>query len=405
MKVTIRPSQLNGTVAAPPSKSMAHRYLICAGLARSGVSLIHGIELSEDVLATIDCLRALGAEITVSPAGSGLCDLTVRGTDPLHAAPATLNCRESGSTLRFFVPLCALSGSRMALTGSERLMQRPLSVYEDIFSSRGVSLEPGITVEGRLTSGEYTMDGSVSSQFISGMLFTLPLLEGDSVLRLTPPVESRPYIDMTIESLAAFGVTATWQDDATILIPGGQHYEPREAAVPGDWSNAAFFLAMGLDVTGLDRASLQGDKIIEQYLENLRACGEGAAGSVPELNIRDCPDLGPLLMAYAALNHGCRLTGTARLRIKESDRGAAMQEELAKFGVKADIEDNSITVGSGVHAPSEVLCGHNDHRIVMALSVMCLETGGTIDGAEAVRKSFPAYFDRLAELGADFVTD
>ena len=514
MKVTITPSTPYGTVAAPPSKSMVHRYLICAGLAQctetSGSSApsaenslphtaaaasfsgnfakstIRGIELSEDVQATIDCLRALGAEVTVyrsyessvsgsnerssisgaevtvyrsyegSVSGSngrssisgadqytdnvdipipgacqrtGLVDLSISGADPRLARPAVLNCRESGSTLRFFVPVCALSGQQMTLTGSERLMQRPLSVYEDIFAEGSVTIthkctsgedtSSSIGVSGQLSPGEYIMDGNVSSQFISGMLFALPLLDHSSVLKLKPPVESRPYIDMTIASLAAYGVRVSWQDDRTIIIPGGQHYMPQTLTVPGDWSNAAFFLAMGVDVTGLDRSSLQGDKIIEAYLRRLRVSAsepnsqalpvldiadcpdnESSIQALPVLDIADCPDLGPLLMAFAALNHGCILTGTARLRIKESDRGAAMKEELAKFGVSVTIDDNSITVGAGARAPSEILNGHNDHRIVMALTVMCLHTGGTIEGAEAVNKSFPAFFSTLASLGA-----
>jgi 3-phosphoshikimate 1-carboxyvinyltransferase len=244
------------------------------------------------------------------------------------------------------------------------------------------------------------MDGSISSQFISGMLFALPFVNRCSVINLIPPVESRPYIDMTISALGTFGITAEWErnsrGDAAISIPGGQTCRPSDVRVEGDWSNAAFLLAMGYDVTGLRHDSLQGDKICVDYF---RALEESCA----ELDISSCPDLGPVLMAYAALHNGCRLTGTRRLSIKESDRGSAMKKELAKFGVNVEISDNSIVVGNGVSTPKDVLYGHNDHRIVMALAVICVQTGGAIDGAQAVNKSFPDFFDRLSETGTKII--
>jgi 3-phosphoshikimate 1-carboxyvinyltransferase len=305
------------------------------------------------------------------------------------------------------IPLAALSGNEMTMTVSDRLMQRPLSVYEDIFRREKIRLEKDcrndvnrITVEGAPNGGTYNMDGSISSQFISGMLFALPLVNRCSMINLIPPVESRPYIDMTISALGTFGITAEWErnsrGDAAISIPGGQTCRPPDVRVEGDWSNAAFLLAMGYDVTGLRHDSLQGDKICVDYF---RALEEGCA----ELDISSCPDLGPVLMAYAALHNGCRLTGTRRLSIKESDRGSAMKKELAKFGVNVEISDNSIVVGNGVSTPKDVLYGHNDHRIVMALAVICVQTGGAIDGAQAVNKSFPDFFDRLSETGTKII--
>jgi 3-phosphoshikimate 1-carboxyvinyltransferase len=226
---------------------------------------------------------------------------------------------------------------------------------------------------------------------VSGLLFALPTLEGDSVIRLRPPVESRSYIDMTMAALRAFGVETSWLDRVTIAVPGRQVYAWRSAVtVEGDWSNAAFFLALGLDVTGLDPESLQGDRVCTEYFAALR---RGPA----ELDIADCPDLGPVLMAYAAAHRGGVFTGTRRLRMKESDRGWAMAEELAKFGIRVDVEENRIAVSGGLHAPTETLDGHNDHRIVMSLAVLCTRTGGTIAGAEAVKKSFPDFFERLQD--------
>lgn len=392
--------------------------LICAGLA-DGISTIREIALSEDILATIDCLRAFGAEITevnelpVCGSQGSFADfrkaepcsrtvsLRVKGTDPRKAAYSVLGCRESGSTLRFMIPLAVLSGNEMLFSASDRLTERPLTVYEELFRVKRIrdGSTTGILVSGKVTGGEYVVDGSISSQFISGMLFALPLTGRDSMIKLLPPVESRPYIDMTISALRTFGVYAEWQCTdkiASVSVPGGQSYTAADVCVEGDWSNAAFFIAMGHDVTGLRSDSLQGDRICTKYFRALEA------GS-PQLDISACPDLGPVLMAFAAMHNGCTLIGTRRLRIKESDRGSAMKEELAKFGVHVEISENSIDVGCGLTAPSEMLYGHNDHRVVMALAVICALTGGTIDGAEAVNKSFPDFFDRLAGTGTTII--
>ena len=432
MNVTIMPSKPSGPVQAPPGKSMAHRLLIAAGLSR-GRSTVRGIELSEDVLATIDCLRALGAQVEISgqeeeepreQTGAAQAEnpgaqvsrmpsaqektIRVCGTDLFRAGQACLPCRESGSTLRFFAPLCMLTGQKMRLEGSPTLLSRPLSVYEEIAEKQGGLFrkeDRAVLVEGPLQAGEYALDGNISSQFVTGLLFALPLLDGDSILSLRPPVESRSYIDMTMDALRQFGVRAAWEDGTRIRIPGGQTYQPRDVRVEGDWSNAAFFLAMGLPVTGLNRDSLQGDRVCEAYFSTLEKAGS-APGEDPEgLSLADCPDLGPVLFAFAAMHHGGRFTDTRRLRIKESDRGKAMQEELRKFGINVEIRENEILVGCGIHAPEEPLCGHNDHRIVMALAVLCTRTGGTICGAQAVRKSFPDFFQRLAAAGVELRTE
>jgi 3-phosphoshikimate 1-carboxyvinyltransferase len=283
----------------------------------------------------------------------------------------------------------------MQLKGSPRLLSRPLSVYEEIAEKQGLTFErgpEGLTVCGRLKPGTFPVEGGISSQFISGLLFALPLLEEDSRIELIPPVESRSYIAMTREALRRFGVRTEQEGENTLLIPGRQRCTARTETVEGDWSNAAFFLAMGLDTEGLEEDSLQGDRVCREYF---RALEQGRA----ELDLSDCPDLGPVLFAFAALHHGGVFTGTRRLRLKESDRGEAMKQELAKFGIKMAVEEDRITVGCGVRPPEEELCGHNDHRIVMALSVLCVQTGGTIRGAEAVAKSFPDYFTQLKNTG------
>ena len=397
MELDIRAGRASGIVKAPPSKSAAHRLLLCAGLSR-GVSVVRNVAYSEDILATLDVLRALGAKVYTDG------DFVfIKGADIRNTACADeISCRESGSTLRFCIPLCLLSGNTFSFTGKGRLLQRPQSVYEDLCRKQGLRFdcsEAGITLAGPLRAGDFEIPGDISSQFISGLLFALPLLNGSSTLRLLPPVESRSYIDITRAALRAFGVKTVWKDDLTLFIPGGQTYQPRDVAVEGDWSNAAFFgalKALGDDVTvtGLNANTLQGDRVFEPYFEALQ---NGCA----ELDISDCPDLGPVLMATAAGLHGCTLTGTRRLAIKESDRGAAMAQELEKLGVTCTVGENTIVVSGGLRAPTQPLFGHNDHRIVMACSVLLTRVGGTITGAEAVAKSFPDYFDRLRGLGIE----
>ncbi len=387
--MTIYPSAPAGKLTVPPSKSMAHRLLVCAGLAR-GESRIHGLAGSEDIRATIDCLQSLGSRVQLEGT-----DAFIRGTDPAAAAETVLRCRESGSTLRFFLPICLLSGEQVRLEGSEKLFSRPLSVYEEICAAQKLHFareKGGVTVRGPLRAGTFPVPGGISSQFISGLLFALPLLDRESRIRLLPPVESRSYIEMTLSTLRDFGVKAEWEEENCLFVPGKQRFLPRERIVEGDWSNAAFFLALGLETEGLEENSLQGDRVCRDYFSRLEK-------EFALLDISDCPDLGPVLFAYAALHHGGCFTGTARLRLKESDRGRVMQQEMAKFGIVSELEKNRMTVMPGAHPPEQDLDGHNDHRIVMALSVLCVRTGGKINGAEAVRKSFPDYFDRLREVG------
>jgi 3-phosphoshikimate 1-carboxyvinyltransferase len=258
--------------------------------------------------------------------------------------------------------------------------------------------ETDLTVKGPITSGHFRLRGDVSSQFISGLMFALPLVDGFSVIELIPPVMSASYIAMTVEALKEFGIEVSVTEDDKIIIRGGQKYIPTETTVEGDWSNAAFFLSLNalgsdIDVEGLKRDTLQGDSVIKRLLGRL-------GRSHPVIDVADCPDLAPVLMAVGAAINGVTLTSTDRLKIKESDRGQAMAEELSKFGVKVDLGDNEITV----HAPDTLLTptvaisGHNDHRIVMACAVLLTLVGGEIEGCEAVSKSFPDFFEILDSL-------
>ena len=404
MRAVFTPSRARGSIEAPPSKSMGHRLLICAGLS-DGESRIRGIVPSQDMLATLDCLTALGAHYTWQQDV-----ITICGAEPYDAPAFTaLPCRESGSTLRFFTPLCLLSGRDMVLTGSRKLLSRPQSVYETLCRERGLLFDRGpdvLRVRGPLQPGEFRVAGNVSSQFISGLLFTLPLLEDHSTLRLIPPVESRPYIDMTLEALRAFRIKIQQPDALTFEIPGWQQYQPCDTTVEGDCSNAAFFDALSIPalggevtVTGLREDTLQGDRV---YREQLAALAAGC----PEIDLSDCPDLGPILMACAAAGQGAVFTGTRRLKDKESDRGSAMAAELRKLGVSLTLEENRIIVPGGcLQAPTEPIDGHNDHRIVMAMATLLTKTGGEILGAQAVEKSLPDYFERLRKLGIRVATD
>ena len=394
MRAVIRPGELRGTVSAPPSKSMAHRMLICAALAESE-STVRPVELSEDILATMDGLCALGASFEHFEDG-----MRVTGCNPAEAESTVIPCRESGSTLRFLLPLCLLNGKEMTLTGSGRLLDRPLDVYETLCAERGFCLKrtaEGIKVQGKLTPGEYTVRGDLSSQFLTGLLYALSLLNGRSGIRILPPVESEPYLEMTLEALAEAGVPAERPEKEKLVIPGRAKFRAGEKTVEGDWSNAAFFEALrqagdDIRITGLREDSLQGDRVCREYFGRIR---EGGAS----VDVADCPDLAPVLMSFATMHSGAVLTGTRRLRFKESDRGQAMAEELAKFGVPVAAGEDEIRVGGGLRAPAETLDGHNDHRIVMALAVLCTRTGGTIEGAEAVRKSWPGFWEAFRGLG------
>ncbi len=396
MNATFKPCSLKGTISAPPSKSMAHRYLIGAALSGQTCSL-SGVDYSEDILASIDCLKALGADITTEN------DIvTVNPECFTNAESPVLECRESGSTLRFFIPLALCLGKEITLKGSKRLLERPLDVYEELCREKGFIFkkdENSVTVCGCLTSGNYTIRGDISSQFITGLIFALVYLGADSVIEIIPPFESRSYINLTISALKSFGANVDFTDEYTIAVKKSklQAYSGR---IEGDYSNAAFLDAFNyngsaIEINNLKPDSLQGDRVYQDYFEKISA-------GTPTLDISDCPDLGPVLFALAALKNGAVFTGTDRLKAKESDRGAAMHEELVKLGGGLVFGDNMITVPKQkLKNKGIILDGHNDHRIVMAMSVILSQTGGEIAGIEAVRKSYPGFFEDIEKLGAE----
>ena len=423
--VTVTPGRAAGAVCIPSSKSVAHRALICAALAERGqVSTLCRLPENEDIGATLDCLRALGVRITEAREGAVL-TVRVEGCGGHFSDSGTPRCcRESGSTLRFMLPLCLSSASKRSLKGSKKLLSRPLDDYQALLESRGYECtEEGLSLGGgaTLTSGRYALTGKSSSQFVTGLLFVLPLMEGDSIIEFPTPPESRSYIDMTIAVLTRFGVRADWQTDTRLYVPGGQTFCAVDMTVDGDASGAAFFHALNvmkkentlcIDCPVSDDIP-QGDACCPALLETLKSA---TPQNIPVLSLADCPDLGPVLFGAAAALGGATFTHTDRLRVKESDRVTAMTEELSKFGAVCTVTDGldggTVTIhppSEGLHAPKEIVHGHNDHRIVMSLCVLsaCLDstTPVTVDDAHAVNKSFPTFFECLRGLGISVKID
>ena len=417
MDLTLRPTKLSGSVIVPPSKSAAHRAIISSALAE-GTSRTAHVDLSNDIRATIGACRALGVKIQAD--GNAL--IVNGGRLKLTGEP--IDCAESGSTLRFFIPIaCVLDGEKM-FTGRGRLPQRPVDAYLQIFDSQGLpytrppSASLPLKVSGALQSGEFHVDGRVSSQFITGLLFALPLLEGDSRIIITGGFESRGYVDLTVDILRRFGIHITVEGD-TFTIPGNQRYQPQSITVEGDYSQAAFFLvggaiSGGIRVEGLDAHSLQPDRAIVDILRRMGAdiADEGGAlisrparlhGEV--IDVTQCPDLVPPLAIAAAFAEGqTHITGAARLRIKESDRLHALAQNLAALGIRVEELPDGLIIRGGQPAGG-VVDSFGDHRIAMAFSIAAAGASGSVKicGAECVDKSYPAFYQDYVALGGKII--
>lgn len=398
MKVKILPSKTSGEVSAPPSKSFAHRYLIGSVLSR-GKCVIKNIADSDDISATLSCIEQLGGSVTKD--GN---IVTVIPTNEKQIENAVFDCKESGSTLRFFIPVVLATGAKnCTFLGSERLLARGIKEYEKLFENSDVKIksdEKSIEVNGTLSAGNYEISGEVSSQYTTGMLFALSVLDGKSTLKITGNAESRAYVDMTIKVLKDFGADITETEKNFFEINGKGRLSPGEFTVEGDWSNAAFLIAFSrlvgtISVSGLNENSVQGDRFCTAAFDALD--GENA-----EIDLKDCPDLAPILFSYAAYKNGGKFINTRRLRVKESDRANVMAEELKKFGANVKVYENSVEIErTQLKPPIVPLCGHNDHRIVMALSVLAAVLGAEIDGAEAVNKSYPDFFRVIKKAGVN----
>lgn len=424
MEKIVSPGYLNGTLQVLPSKSASHRAVMMAAMA-PGKTRLEPLQLSEDIKATLSCAQALGLTRSAAIAQSetaGFVRAEIWGGGNESRALRELDCGESGSTLRFFIPLALDGHGPVRFVGHGRLMQRPLKVYEKLLVPLGMTWKPEgdtLTVEGTLQSGRFELPGDVSSQFITGLLLALPRLAGDSEIILTTPLESRAYVELTRKVQRDFGVVSLWQDGGqTLRIPGGQRMaSPETLHIEGDWSHAAFYLTAGaigrgeIRLTGLDPHSAQGDRAMVEILldmgADIRWEGEKLVARASELHGLhvDCaqiPDLVPILaVAMAAAEGESRITGAARLRIKESDRLSAMTAALTAAGADVTELPDGLVIRGGKRLHAAKIEGCNDHRIVMAMAVASARADGplTITDAEATAKSAPAFWQEFEHLG------
>lgn len=412
MNIKLSPSALSGTVSAISSKSDAHRILIAAALADAPTEVQCNV-LSADIRATADCLCALGAHIEF--AGGKILVNPVREAKDF----SSLDCNESGSTLRFLLPLVSALGVNGEFTGRGRLPERPVTELRQAMEAHGVTFSPNgvfpIRTSGQLQAGKYILKGNVSSQYVTGLLFALPLLDGDSEIELLPPVESKAYIQMTLSTLRQFGIFAE-QSENRFYIKGKQAYRsPKSVTVDGDWSNAAFFLTAGalrapVTVTGLFADSIQGDKAVLDVLSKMGAkvAWQGNAVTVSPAPLRgvtvdasNIPDLVPILSVAAANADGVtEFQNAGRLRIKECDRLSAIAETLGTLGIRTEETADTLRVYGGTVQGGEVQ-GFNDHRMVMSAAIAASAAQGevTVRGAQAIRKSYPHFFEDFKHLG------
>ncbi len=386
MDVTINPAILRGSITPPPSKSQAHRAMLAMMLAQEK-GMLSSLPESQDIDATQRCAAAL----------------TAKGA-PCDGLPM-LDCGESGSTLRFLIPVALALRGGGHFTGQGRLMERPQKPYFDIFDEKGIfyDLQYGVlTVRGTLTPGIYALPGDVSSQFVTGLLYALPLLAGDSEIVLTSPLESRDYVAMTLDVLSKFGVQVENENYERFRVPGNQKFRAVDMAIEADWSQAGFwyaaaFLDNAVEITGMAPASSQGDRVVAELYWKLAKPGD------VDIDVSGCPDLVPPLAVMAAVRRGnTKIVNAARLRIKESDRLTAVSTVLRAMGADiTELPDGLVIVGQETLKGGVTVDSFNDHRIAMmaAIAATRCSVPVTIQGAECVRKSYPGFWDDYKALG------
>ncbi len=394
---------------------MSHRAIICAGLSE-GISTINNVGISQDIEATCEALRSLG--ITVDKEASSL---RIKGRAVLELINSRIDCRESGSTLRFIIPIAASTGKPVAFYGEGKLPERSLVPYYNIFEKQGIKYETNsgnlpLRINGRLAPGEFQLEGNISSQFISGLMFALPLLEGDSQITVTTELESKPYLDLTMKALKAFSIYIENHDYRTFIIKGKQKYRAADYSVEGDFSQAAFWLAAGslgsdLVCKGLDMESMQGDKSVMKILgemgcsiiiegDNVRALPSNTKGIV--IDASQCPDLVPILAVLGALSEGrTEIINAKRLRLKESDRLKAVSSELGKLGACIMEKQDGLIIDGRKSLRGGKVDSWNDHRIAMALAIAATrcEEPVVISNAFCVKKSYPDFWEHYKALG------
>ncbi|MDF2520313.1 MAG: aroA [Clostridia bacterium] len=412
-EIRIVPTPLNGIITVPPSKSLSHRAIIAASMAE-GTSTINNISQSEDILATIEAVQALGAKVELKDKKA-----IVKGRILSEKPKNCIDCKESGSTLRFMMPLGLLSGDEICFTGRGGLKNRPLAPFIDIFDKQGIfysSTTLPMKIKGTLKPDDFKLRGDISSQFFTGLMFALPVLDGDSNLYITTPLESRSYIDLTIDTLKEFGVEVLYNEDSHLSIKGNQKYKPIDYTVEGDYSQAAFWIAAGLlgkrvQCSNLNPHSRQGDKAFIDIMEKSGAQINIAASSVTAIKSRlkafnadvsQCPDIAPILAVMAAVSEGISyITGASRLRMKESDRLKAISTELNKLGAEIIEKEDHLIIKGKESLKGGAAESWGDHRIAMALSIASIKCTSpvTIINSDAVNKSYPEFYDDFIELG------
>lgn len=419
MIATLDLRNMKGEIDAIASKSDAHRALIAASLADTKTYLLMN-STSNDIKATADCLKSAGAIITEDNL-----NLTVSPIDK-SAKEAVFDCGESGSTIRFLIPVAAALGINSVFTGCGRLPERPQAPLLNALSEHGVNVSPDgefpIKISGQLKSGVFSIAGNISSQYVTGLLFALPLLEGDSEIRLIPPVESKPYINMTISTLKMFGIEIT-ESGNSYFIKGNQKYiSPKKIKIDGDWSNGAFFVSFGalsdIKINGLFSSSVQGDKEIINIIKSMGADIYQNENSVHitknelhgiDIDVKNTPDLVPVIAAAAVFAKGqTRIYNAGRLRLKESDRLATVTQIIKNAGGNIEeLPDGLIINGGKQIKDSFTVDAQNDHRLVMAAAVLASHSVVTVKNAQSINKSYPAFFEDLRKLGGicDVIND
>ncbi len=402
MDIVIQPSKLTGEINIPSSKSYAHRALICAALA-DGVSEIEGISFSKDIEATISAMTALGAEISTDNNGK----VIVKGISNTPKGNV-IDCNESGSTLRFIIPIAAALDAEAEFLGRGRLPERPIDIFTRELGKKGAVFSNSgklpFVLSGKLQSGTYEIEGNVSSQFVTGLLFALPLLEGDSTIKITSKLESKPYVDITIECLRKFGVEIA-EKESEYYIKGSQRFKPCNLTVEGDYSQAAFFyvanyLGAEIDIKNLNPDSVQGDKKILDIISEM--CYNDNNGFHADCS--DIPDLVPILAVLGSFGKRESVIFNAqRLRIKESDRLQAISDTLNKLGGNVMVTDDGLIIKPVESLHGGIVDSFGDHRIVMSAAVAALKSNQDIiiKGAEAVEKSYPDFFRDYNNLGGN----
>ncbi len=410
-RITIDPGILRGKVQIPPSKSVAHRAIIAAALSGEPCC-IKNVAASKDIQATLLCMKSLGAQFRQDVKAGTVAFAGMK--EP--TGELVLDCEESGSTLRFLIPVALLWNRPVTLRGKGRLMQRPQTPYLDLFAEKGISCQiegDALHLQGTLSAGTFSLPGNISSQFVTGLLFALPLLQGDSQIEITTEMESKGYLDLTLSVLKQFGIQIINQNYRRFLVPGGQHYSARDITIEGDYSQAAFFLvagALGADVQcyGLSLDSLQGDKKILDILKQvgvkvkcfpdggIQACATDFMQGIV-IDAREIPDLVPILAVLCGFCKGeSRIINAGRLRMKESDRLSAIATELSKMGLSIKEGADFLEIQGRQSLHGAAVSSWNDHRIAMALSIAACRCEGTVSitgASEAVQKSYPDFFE------------